>query len=208
MEIFSRDTRPRSSQSTRVSWLNRTEALLNRQYGRVAHWNAVMHRYIYVKLPVVGLWRIFRLKQTIGMQGERPIYSSLDGMEKKPTFPDKGDIGLWPSGSLPDARYSSVSLLLHPWKRGWKSEILSEQTRSASKLDVSRMCFFWPLKATCPRIVAHRHRQLFIQLMGNIKQWAAVYETTRSTLSLRLRFRWDGQLTILGDRVISYFCTS
>lgn len=41
---------PRSSQSTRVSWLNRTEALLNRQYGRVAHWNAVMHRYIYVKL--------------------------------------------------------------------------------------------------------------------------------------------------------------
>lgn len=50
VEIFSRDTRPRSSQSTRVSWLNRTEALLNRQYGRVAHWNAVMHRYIYVKL--------------------------------------------------------------------------------------------------------------------------------------------------------------
>lgn len=97
--------------------------------------------------------------------------------KKSRRFQTKGDIGLWPSGSLPDARYSYVSLLLHPWKRGWKSEILSEQTRSASKLDVSRMCFFWPLKATCPssRIACFK---LPCSLWGNVKQWAVVYQTT------------------------------
>lgn len=89
------------SQSTRVSQLNRTEALLNRQYGRATHWNAVMHRYICMYIytwrwagvgdrSVVSIAHLLGLKQTIGMQGERGLsIQALDGMQKKPTFPDK-----------------------------------------------------------------------------------------------------------------------
>lgn len=131
------------------------------------------------RVPVVGLWRILRLKQTIGMQGERPIYSSLGGMRKKPTFPDKGDIGLWPSGSLPDARYSRL-----PPSSPLKTRLeIRDRIRAnsflASKLDVSRVCFFRPLKATCPsyRIVSSPASSFFRAACSQCK--AAVYETTR-----------------------------
>lgn len=124
---------------------------------------------------MVGLWRIFRLKQTIGMQGERPIYSSLDGMQKSRRFQTKGI-----SGSdrvevflMPVIRLSSCFFTLE----NPRLEIRDPIRANSFRLQTGRVThvLFLTLKGHLSIVSS---RIACFKLPGNVKQWAAVYETT------------------------------
>ena len=92
-------------------------------------WCIAIYIYIHAKLdwcwwPVVYGASSLRLKQTIGMQGERGL--SIQALERNAEKADVSrqkisasgslslSLSLWPSGSLPGSRYSPVGLLLRP----------------------------------------------------------------------------------------------
>lgn len=199
-----RDHVPRRARAFR-GWIERKHYWI----GNTAEWLIGMQWCIAIytwswRVPVVGLWRIFRLKQTIGMQGERPIYSSLDGMQKKPTFPDKGGyraLTEWKSSWCP----LFVCLLASsPLKT--RLEIRDPIRANSFRLQTGRVThvLFLTPKGHLS-IVAHRLFQASMQLMGQCKAMGGRLPNDSSTLSLRLRFRLDAQLTILAttSRIIA-----